>query len=80
MRIKKLTVEIEFQDIREVIKSLEKILQKIKYRTSNEGRELTGSCLTEWSIQNFTNNEFDHKIEFINGNKCMIIPSKMNRS
>ena len=77
--MKKLVIEIEFRDKREVILSLEKILSQIKYNTANEGREVKDSYITDWSIQHHVNEEFDYSIQMINGIECMVIPSKMNR-
>ena len=73
---KMLQISLEYEDPREAVKQLEKVINNLKKPRINYGRESEGKCVLQWEISHV--DFVEHRIELIDGRQCIVIPSKMN--
>jgi len=71
-----LSIEIDYTHKDDAIRSLEKIIKQLRMSIQNHDRQMIGNTIIEWGIQSV--NYPDYRIEDVNGNQCMVLPSKMN--
>jgi len=73
---KVLNISIEYDDRKQVIEAVRKVMNSFKLSTTNFSRETKNGCVTQWSIS--SDETVDYRVETINGVQCIVIPSKMN--
>jgi hypothetical protein len=74
---KALYITMEYTDQAEALRILESIISDIKGKTRNHNRMLHNGVLFEWGISKPYSFE-SYRCEIINGQRCIVIPSKMN--
>ena len=72
---KVLNISIEYTSRTDLITCVQKILKDMKY--SNFDRRNEHNCIYEWGVS-WTKFR-DYRVEIINGERCMILSSKMNK-
>ena len=71
---KVLNISIEYSSRNDLITCIQKILKDMK--SSNFDRRKEHNCIYEWGVS-WTSFR-DYRVEIINGERCMVLPSKMN--
>jgi hypothetical protein len=74
---KMLNISVQFNDTEEACKQIESVLRKLRSSQTNYGRKLTNGCVLEWGVSSMEEPK-SYRVEVVNGQKCFIIPSKMN--
>ena len=72
---KVLNINIEYTSKSEMLLCIQAILQDMQNR--NFDRRKKNNCLYEWGVS-WTKFR-DYRVEVINGERCMILPSKINK-
>lgn len=75
---KALYITMEYTDQAEAVSILESIIKSIKGKTKNHERKLHNGVLFEWGISKPYSFE-EYRCEIVNGQRCIVIPSKLNR-
>lgn len=76
---KALYITMEYTDQAEAIKILKSIQNDLKSKTRNHNRMLHNGVLFEWGVSKPYSFEA-YRVDVINGQRCIVIPSKMNRN
>ena len=71
-----LDLSLEYSDLKEMEKALKKVISDIKFNREYN-RNQSGQAICEWRTLKLPNMDFE--IRTINGKRCTVFQSKMNK-
>lgn len=70
-------LSIEFDSKKDLVQCIKELITELNKNQTNYGRQMQNGCIVQWGITHLE--DIDLRIEKINGVKCIVLPSKMNK-